>query len=59
MKSVSRCITDLAQVARMSNIDVKAASWRLVEVGRVVLFMQGEYAGRLAAISEIIDHKRV
>lgn len=43
----------------MSNIDVKAASWRLVEVGRVVLFMQGEYAGRLAAISEIIDHKRV
>ena len=60
-KSFSSCDQGLttAQAAEMSNIDVKAASWRLVEVGRVVLFMQGENAGRLAAIVEIIDHKRV
>jgi ribosomal protein L14E/L6E/L27E len=36
-----------------------ASQWRLVEVGRVVLFVSGPFAGRLAAIAEIIDHKRV
>lgn len=30
-----------------------------MEVGRVVLFVTGPYAGKLAAIAEIIDHKRV
>jgi large subunit ribosomal protein L14e len=29
-----------------------------VEVGRVVYFTQGVYAGKLAVISEIIDHNR-
>ena len=38
---------------------MKASKWRLVEVGRVVLFNEGPYAGRLAVIVEIIDHKRV
>ncbi|MCJ1233455.1 hypothetical protein MMC14_001413 [Varicellaria rhodocarpa] len=42
----------------MPEIDVKAAKWRLVEVGRVVLFLNGPHKGRLAAIVEIIDHKR-
>ena len=43
----------------MAEIDVQASTWRLVEVGRVVLFMHGPHAGRLAVIVEIIDHKRV
>lgn len=43
----------------MGDVEVKASQWRLVEVGRVVLFSSGVYAGRLAAIVEIIDHKRV
>ena len=40
-------------------INIVASQWRLVEVGRVVLFTHGQYAGRLAVIVEIIDHKRV
>lgn len=43
----------------MSQIDIKPAGWKLVEVGRVVLLRSGPYAGKLAAIVEIIDHKRV
>ncbi len=43
----------------MGDVDVTASQWRLVEVGRVVLFVSGPYAGKLAAIAEIIDHKRV
>ncbi|KAL8803356.1 MAG: hypothetical protein Q9200_006258 [Gallowayella weberi] len=43
----------------MPEIDIHASAWRLVEVGRVVLFTHGRYLGRLAAIVEIIDHKRV
>jgi len=43
----------------MSNIDIKIAAWRQVEVGRVVLFVNGTHTGRLATIVEIIDHKRV
>lgn len=39
--------------------DVQASSWRLVEVGRVVLFTTGPFEGKLATITEIIDHKRV
>ncbi|EON99088.1 putative ribosomal protein l14 protein [Phaeoacremonium minimum UCRPA7] len=43
----------------MGEASIVASNWRLVEVGRVVL-LQGDspYAGRLAAIVEIIDHKR-
>ncbi|KAF1808773.1 60S ribosomal protein L14 [Eremomyces bilateralis CBS 781.70] len=43
----------------MGDATVVTSSWRLVEVGRVVLFAGGPYDGRLAAIVEIIDHKRV
>ncbi|KAF4304514.1 hypothetical protein SLS57_010563 [Botryosphaeria dothidea] len=43
----------------MGDAEVKASQWRLVEVGRVVLFAQGPYEGKLATIVEIIDHKRV
>lgn len=38
---------------------VTTSAWRNVEVGRVVLFSTGPYTSRLAAIVEIIDHKRV
>ncbi|KAJ3713729.1 ribosomal protein L14-domain-containing protein [Lentinula guzmanii] len=31
---------------------------RFVEVGRVVLLKSGPYAGKIAVIAEIIDHKR-
>ena len=31
---------------------------RFVEVGRVVLINSGPYAGKIAVIAEIIDHKR-
>lgn len=43
----------------MADIEVNASQWRLVEVGRVILFTHGKYLGRLAVIVEIIDHKRV
>ncbi|KAF2873027.1 60S ribosomal protein L14 [Massariosphaeria phaeospora] len=43
----------------MGDIDITTSQWRLVEVGRVVIFSGGEYNGRLATIVEIIDHKRV
>ncbi|KAL8904711.1 MAG: hypothetical protein Q9171_006956 [Xanthocarpia ochracea] len=43
----------------MPEIDIHASAWRMVEVGRVVLFTHGTYLGRLAVIVEIIDHKRV
>lgn len=38
---------------------IKASSWKLVEVGRVVLIQGGAYDGKLATIIEIIDHRRV
>jgi large subunit ribosomal protein L14e len=43
----------------MGDADITTSQWRLVEVGRVVLFGDGPYEGRLATIVEIIDHKRV
>lgn len=43
----------------MGDAEVTASSWKLVEVGRVALFSAGPYAGKLAAIVQIIDHKRV
>ena len=46
-------------MAEKAEIEIKASQWRLVEVGRIVLFTHGQYTGRLATIVEIIDHKRV
>jgi hypothetical protein len=43
----------------MGSVEVTASAWRLVEVGRVVLFASGPFTGRLATVVEIIDHKRV
>lgn len=43
----------------MGDISIVATNWRLVQVGRVVLIQEGPSAGRLAAIVEVIDHKRV
>lgn len=43
----------------MAEIDIATSQWRYVEVGRIVLFTHGEFAGRLATIVEIVDHKRV
>ncbi|KAK5175254.1 uncharacterized protein LTR77_000391 [Saxophila tyrrhenica] len=43
----------------MGDAEVVTSSWKLVEVGRVVLLSAGPYVGRVAAIVEIIDHKRV
>lgn len=43
----------------MASIDITQSPWKLVEVGRVVLIRRGPDAGKIAAIVEIIDHKRV
>src|SRR2546423_1269794 len=43
----------------MAGIDIKPAGWKLVEVGRIVVVQDGEHKGKLAAIVEIIDNKRV
>lgn len=43
----------------MADIELKLASWKLVEVGRVVLIRRGPYTGKLAAIVQIVDHRRV
>lgn len=44
----------------MGEATIVGSKWKLVEVGRVVLIQgDGPYTGRLAAIVEIIDHKRV
>lgn len=61
---LAQCLASLTQplqtvFAMASNIDIKATSWKLVEVGRVVLIRSGPYTGKLATIVEIIDHKRV
>ncbi|EPE26681.1 60S ribosomal protein L14 [Glarea lozoyensis ATCC 20868] len=42
----------------MGDAEIKASSWRLVEVGRVCLIHGGPSDGKLATIVEIIDHKR-
>jgi large subunit ribosomal protein L14e len=44
---------------KMGDAEISVASWRLVEVGRVVLVHGGPSDGKLATIVEIIDHKRV
>jgi len=43
----------------MGDAEITASSWRLVEVGRVVLIHGGSQDGKLAVIVEIIDNKRV
>ncbi|EXJ64006.1 large subunit ribosomal protein L14e [Cladophialophora yegresii CBS 114405] len=43
----------------MSNVDIKAAGWKLVEVGRIVTIRAGPYDGKLAVVVEIIDPGRV
>jgi large subunit ribosomal protein L14e len=43
----------------MGDANITTSAWRQVEVGRVVLFNEGVYEGRLATVVEIIDHKRV
>jgi len=43
----------------MGDAEVTASNWKLVEVGRIAIFRQGLYNGKLAAIVQIIDHKRV
>lgn len=48
-----------AHTDEMGDANITTSEWRLVEVGRVVLFNEGQYEGRLAAVVEIIDHKRV
>lgn len=43
----------------MPEINVKVSSWKMVEVGRLVLIRSGPFEGKLAAIVEIVDHRRV
>ena len=49
-----------SETVTMGELVLEGSNWRLVEVGRV-LVIGGDHpdAGRLAAIVEIIDHKRV
>ncbi|KAF1977913.1 hypothetical protein BU23DRAFT_564763 [Bimuria novae-zelandiae CBS 107.79] len=56
---VQRLLFPTAHTVEMGDADITTSAWRLVEVGRVVLFQGGEYNGRIATIVEIIDHKRV
>ncbi|KAI1339335.1 ribosomal protein L14-domain-containing protein [Xylariaceae sp. FL0016] len=43
----------------MGDANIESPEWRQVEVGRIVKIQNnGPYNGRLAAIVEIIDHKR-
>lgn len=54
--------TDLrahSHFGKMSNVDIKPAGWKLVEVGRVVTLRSGPYEGKLATVVEIIDPGRV
>jgi len=46
-------------INKMGDAEIKASTWRLVEVGRVVLIDGGSQDGKLATVVEIIDHKRV
>ena len=44
---------------KMSNVDIKPAGWKFVEVGRIVTIRSGPYDGKLATVVEIIDPGRV
>lgn len=56
----SRLTSDRQITDTMGEAVIEGSAWRLVEVGRVVL-INGDhpFAGGLATIVEIIDHKRV
>ncbi|KAG6991191.1 nascent polypeptide-associated complex subunit alpha [Physcia stellaris] len=56
--TTSITLTFLPDKYVMAEVDISASKWRLVEVGRVVLFTHGKFKDRLATIVEIIDHKR-
>ncbi|CAK4031480.1 probable 60S ribosomal L14-A [Lecanosticta acicola] len=43
----------------MGDAEVTASNWRSVEVGRIAFFGSGPYTARVAAIVQIVDHKRV
>ena len=43
----------------MGDANITSSQWKLVEVGRIVLIQGGPFNGKLAAVVEIIDHKRV
>jgi len=43
----------------MADTEVISSSWPQVETGRVVLINNGKDEGKLAAVVQIIDHKRV
>ncbi|KAK5133132.1 hypothetical protein LTR08_008156 [Meristemomyces frigidus] len=43
----------------MGDAEVTASNWRLVETGRIAIFAKGPLTGKLVAIVQIIDHKRV
>ena len=43
----------------MGDAEIVTSVWREVELGRVVLITRGPHKGKLAAVVEIIDHKRV
>ncbi|KAF1836035.1 hypothetical protein BDW02DRAFT_522078 [Decorospora gaudefroyi] len=58
-RNYGRKITRRTHTDEMGDAEITTSAWRLVEVGRVVLFNEGQYEGRLATIVEIIDHKRV
>lgn len=49
----------LQTAIKMGDISIVATEWRTVQVGRIVVLQSGAEAGRLAAIVEIVDHKRV
>lgn len=58
----SRPLTSLCafpEAFAMAEIDIQVSSWKLVEIGRVVLIRSGPYTGKLATIVEIVDHRRV
>lgn len=56
---LTRRIDTLYTFGKMGDAEITASQWKNVEVGRVALFSDGPYEGRLAAIVQIIDHKRV
>jgi hypothetical protein len=56
---LQRLTSTAAHTDEMGDANITTSAWRLVEVGRVVLFNEGQYEGRLATVVEIIDHKRV
>lgn len=56
---ISNTVGRPSTTGTMGDAQVTASNWRLVEVGRVAEFAKGPYTGRLVAIVQIIDHKRV